>query len=540
VNRISKILNFRLSALAACLLFLLTGCALVSLLGIQNDESLFANGIFKPYAVAYKYPWGHAGLPVMLMSYLGALKSWIYRPIFQQFGIGVWTMRLPMLLAGAATVWLFYVLLRRVAGLRAALFGCGLLATDSLYLVTTCFDWGPVALQHLLILSGMLLLVGFYQRRSHSRLAWGCFLLGLAMWDKALAAWMLGGISLALVLVFPKQIVRILTFRRVAIAVLAFAFGALPLIVYNIEKPMATFRDNAAWDTSELASKGRLLAATIDGSGLFGWLNMEGWQTQNPHLPHSALEVASARISALAGHPRHSLLLYAFVAALLLVPFARGDALRAILFALLAMAIAWAQMALTANAGGSVHHAILLWPLPQMIIAISFAAASRRLHAAGIGVLALVGVVLMVSGLLVTNEYRVLIVRNGGSPNWTDAIFRLADYIKGVPADNVFCMDWGMMDSLRLLSSGKLPLRVGTDPINKPWLDDADRQYLARTIGDPGQVFINHTRNFEFFPGVNDKLVEYAARAGYRREVMAVIADSHGRPVYEVYRFAGQ
>jgi hypothetical protein len=175
-----------------------------------------------------------------------------------------------------------------------------------------------------------------------------------------------------------------------------------------------------------------------------------------------------------------------------------------------------------------------------MIIAISFAAASRRLHAAGIGVLALVGVVLMVSGLLVTNEYRVLIVRNGGSPNWTDAIFRLADYIKGVPADNVFCMDWGMMDSLRLLSTGKLPLRVGTDPINKSSLDDADRQYLARTIGDPGQVFINHTRNFEFFPGVNDKLVEYAARAGYRREVMAVIADSHGRPVYEVYRFAGQ
>jgi 4-amino-4-deoxy-L-arabinose transferase-like glycosyltransferase len=540
VNKISKILNFRLSALAACLLFLLTGCAFVSLLGIQNDESLFANGIFKPYAVAYKYPWGRAGLPVMLMSYLGALKSWIYRPIFQQLGIGVWTMRLPMLLTGAATVWLFYLLLRRVAGLRAALFGCGLLATDSLYLVTTCFDWGPVALQHLLILSGMLLLVGFYQQRSQSRLAWGCFLLGLAMWDKALAAWMLGGISLALMLVFPKQIVRIVTLRRVAIAVLAFALGALPLIVYNIEKPLATFRGNASWDTTELAQKGRLLAATVDGGGLFGWLNMEGWQTKNPHLPHGALEAASARISALAGHPRHSLLLYAFVLALLLVPLARGHALRAILFALLAMAIGWAQMAVTANAGGSVHHAILLWPLPQMIIAISFAATSRRLHAAGIGALALVLAVLMASGLLVTNEYRVLIVRNGGSPNWTDAIFRLADYLKGVPASNVFCMDWGMMDSLRLLSSGKLPLRVGTDPINKPWLDDADRQYLARTIGDPGQVFINHIRNFEFFPGVNDKLVEYAARAGYRREVMAVIADSHGRPVYEVYRFAGQ
>jgi 4-amino-4-deoxy-L-arabinose transferase-like glycosyltransferase len=540
VIRLTRNLNFRFSALAACLLFFLTGSAFVSRLGIQNDEALFANGIFKPYAVAYKYPWGHAGLPVMLMSYLGTLKSWIYRPIFQELGTGVWTMRLPMLFAGAATVWLFFLLLRRVAGLRAALFGCGLLATDSLYLVTTCFDWGPVALQHLLILSGMLLLLGFYQRRSHSRLAWGCFLLGLAMWDKALAVWMLGGISLALILVFPKQIIRATTLRRVAIAVLAFALGALPLIVYNIQKPLATFRGNASWDTTELATKGRLLAATVDGSGLFGWLNMEGWQTHNPHLPHGTFETAGAEISALARNSRHSLSLYAFVLALLLVPLARGHALRAILFALLAMAIAWAQMAVTAGAGGSVHHAILLWPLPQMIVAISFAAASRRLHAVGIPSLALVLAVLMVSGLLVTNEYRVLIVRNGGSPNWTDAIFRLNGYLKGVPADNVFCMDWGIMDSLRLLSSGKLPLRVGTDPINKASLDDADRQYLAQTIGAPAQLFINHTRNFEFFPGVNDKLVDYAAAAGYRREVMAVISDSHGRPVYEVYRFVGQ
>jgi hypothetical protein len=232
-------------------------------------------------------------------------------------------------------------------------------------------------------------------------------------------------------------------------------------------------------------------------------------------------------------------LLYAFVLALLLAPLARGHALRAILFALLAMAIAWAQMAVTAGAGGSVHHAILLWPHPQVIIAISFAAASRHLRAAGIPALAVVLALLMVSGLLVTNEYRALIVRNGGSSNWTDAIFPLAGYLKRVPADNVFCMDWGMMDSLRLLSSGKLPLRVGTDPINKPSLDDADRQYLAQTLSAPGQLFINHTKNFEFFPGINDKLVVYAANAGYRRDVMAVISDSHGRPVYEVYRFVG-
>ena len=166
MNRLTRILNFRLPALAACLLFFVTGSTFVSHLGIQNDEALFANGIFKPYAVAYTFPLGRSNLPLMLMTYLGTLKSWIYRPVFQLFGTSVSALRLPMLLAGAASVWLFYQLLRRVAGVRAALFGCGLLATDSLYLLTTCFDWGPVALQHLLLAGGMLLVLKFFQDRS--------------------------------------------------------------------------------------------------------------------------------------------------------------------------------------------------------------------------------------------------------------------------------------------------------------------------------------------------------------------------------------
>ena len=94
-----------------------------------------------------------------------------------------------------------------------------------------------------------------------------------------------------------------------------------------------------------------------------------------------------------------------------------------------------------------------------------------------------------------------------------------------------------MMDSLRLLSRGTLPLRVGTDPISKPALNDVDHEFLSKAITGAGNVFINHTKDFEFFSGVNDKLVRYAGDAGYRREIMAVLPDSNGRPVYEVYRF---
>jgi len=351
---------------------------------------------------------------------------------------------------------------------------------------------------------------------------------------------MLAGIGVAGILTFRRQILGVTTIRRIATGALAFALGALPLIIYNVDEGLATFRSNMTRDTSNIPGKARQLMNTANGQGLFGWMVNEDWQAPVPHQPEGGLQQkASAKISSLAGHPRHNLMLYAFGLALLLAPLARGNALRTILFALIAMAVAWAQMAVTANAGGSVHHAILLWPFPEMVIAVSFAAASRRLGRAGIPSVAAVLVVLMASGALVTNEYYALMLRNGGSQNWTDAIFTLSNYMKGVSSKGIYCADWGIMDSLRLLNRGKLPLNVGTDPITKPELSQGDRDYLKRVISEPGHVFIAHTKDYEFFQGVNAKLLNYAADAGYARQTMAVIPDGWGRPVYEVYHFVG-
>jgi hypothetical protein len=537
VNRLSTNLKYHVCALAACGLFFASGMIFLPHLGLQNDEAIFADALFEPKAITYLVKLGHSRFPLMLMTYLGTLKSWIYRPLFNWLGTGIWVIRFPMLLAGTASIYLFYLFLFRVAGRRAALFGCSLLAVDSIYLLTACFDWGPVALQHLLLAGGSLLLVGFYQTGSHRQLGWGWALLGLAMWDKALAIWMLAGMGVATAVVLNKKLLGVMTPRRVAISVICFCLGALPLLIYNVNNHWATFRGNATWDTHDIPGKARLLAATADGHALFGWLVNEDWQTDKPHAPRSALTGISAGISSLAQSPRHNLMLYAFVLALLLTPLARGGALKAILWALLAMAIAWVQMVLTANAGGSSHHAILLWPLPEMVIAISFAAASRRLGRAGVPVLTGVLVLLMISSLLVTNEYYWRMRRNGGAMNWTDAVFPLSDYMRTVRASNIFSVDWGIMDNLRMLNRGKLALRVGTDPISKPQFTDDDRDFLAKMIGEPDHLFINHTKNFEFFTGVNAKLVKYAEGAGYRRKVEAVIPDSNWRPVYEVYRF---
>ncbi len=474
----------------------------------------------------------------MLMSYLGTLKAYLYKPIFRAFGTGVYAFRVPALLIGTSSVFLLYLLLRRVSGERAALIGCGLLAADSTYLLTVCFDWGPVALQHFLLIGGTLLLVRFYQTQELRSLAGGFLLFGLAMWDKALAIWVLGGLGLAAALTFPRQILAVATRRRVAVAFLAFTLGALPLLIYNVDHHWVTFRGNFRRDFSALGPKAIFLADTAGGAGLFGWMMFDNWQTPKPQEPATAIQRASVRISTWAGNPRHHLLLYCFALALLLTPLARGNELRAILFALIALAVGWLQMAITAGTGASVHHTVLLWPLPQVIVAIALAAASRRLGRAGIPAVAAVTAAAILSGVLVTHEYFQQAFRYGGGQSWSDAIFALSDYLKKTPAKTIFCMDWGMLDSLRLLEKGKLPIAMGSDPVSQPEAPSpAQREVVQHMVSDPENLFLAHTKAYEFFPGAHPKLLQIASEAGFDPQPVTTISDRYGREVYLVYRF---
>jgi len=538
--RLQAKIRERIGAAAAIAFFVLSGMAFIGSLGIEADEALPAGPLYRPKSWYYAWHFGHARIPLMHMSYLGTLKTWIWRPIFEHWGTGVWPLRFPAVLLGAASIWIFYRFLRAIVGARAAMIGCIILAADSQYLLTTTFDWGPVALQHLLIGAGVLALVKFRGSGKSLWLAAGFFLFGLAVWDKMLAVWMLSGLAIAALATVPRQILAAWSWRRLAIAALAFFAGALPVVVSGIDDNFAALRENAGRTLDELPKKVTILQRTVDGSVLFGYMFAEDEQTPAPRAAANRAERLSEEVSERFGHPRSSLQLYACLLALLLAPLARGKDLRAILFALVAMAVAWIQMATTRDAGGSVHHTILLWPLPAMIEAVSFAAASRRLGRAGIPAVAAILALLVASDVLVTNEYFRASVRNGGSRTWSDAIFPLSMDLMATRPAAVYCADWNILESLRLLDRGALPLLNGMDPAAAPDISPADRQYLLDRIARPDAVWVTHLPDFEFFPTVRPQLDRFAASAGFEHRLLQVIRDTHGRPTFEVYRFQKQ
>jgi Dolichyl-phosphate-mannose-protein mannosyltransferase len=519
------------AALLATFFFILSGQPFIGLLGIQNDEALFAGPIYEPLEALYAWPLPHhRQIPIMLMSYLGCLKTLIFTPIFKLFGNGAYAVREPALIFGAASVWLFFLLLRRVAGDRESIVGCWLLAADSLYLLTTCYDWGPVALQHLLTVAGAFFLVRFYQTNSNVSLALGFLSFGFALWDKALALWMLSGFGIAGILTFPRQILAVTNLRRILISITALGLGAAPLISYNLHAPLATIRENTAIDTGALITKFHLLTGTAQGRMLLGFWNAPDETTPAPHQPRDVMQKTSARLSSLAGHPSSDWLPAAFVAAVIVAPFAGLHTLRVVAFFLVAMAVAWFQMALNSHTGGTVHHAILLWPWPEAVVAISFAGVSRRLGRFGAPALAATTVLVVTSSLLVTNEYYAKMVRNGGSPTWTTAVFPLAESLKDSGASFAFCTDWGILESVGLLNAWRPVMRNGI-------LGEDESVALAHMVSDPSHIILAHTRAAEQFRGVNEGVIERAQKLGYTKQTIRIVGDGFGRDVFEVYRF---
>ncbi len=524
-------------AISLCLIFVLQGLALIPYVGIQNDEALFGAAIFQPVGIEYKARiLGHM-VPTMVMTYIGALKAWIYTAVFAVWPPSPFSLRVPVVVIGGITIWLFFLLLRDTAGRRAALAGAALLAFDTTFLLTTTFDWGPVAFQHLLLMAGVFLLVRFHKSGKLVWLGAGFFCLGMGLWDKALFVWMLGGLGVAALIVFPREVYSRLTWRNLGLAVACFLIGCWPLVGYNKAERLKTFRGNARYSAVGVGDKLSLVRWCLEGSSLFGYIVREE-PAPAPGRPASTLEAWSVALNDVTDEPQSALTGIAFVLALALLPWLwTTPARKPMLFALVFMLVTWVQMAFTQEAGGSPHHVVLLWPFPHMLIAVAFAQASGALRRAAVPALAAVIAIVCGSSFLVTNRHLAQLVQRGSGPLWTDAIYPLAEYMSTVHPQRVYVMDWGMFDGLRILDRGRLPLMVGSDQVAKESMDDNDRRMLGEILSARDAVFVGHTEGNEILNGVSAKMRGAAERAGYRKQVLKVIGDRNGRPMFEVYRW---
>ena len=146
------------------------------------------------------------------------------------------------------------------------------------------------------------------------------FLLGLAMWNKAIFAWALAGLAAGVLTVYPREIWRGLRRWQVVAGTLgAFAAGAFLLISYNVRKPMNTFRGNTRIAIANIGSKAHHVELAANGSGLFGYITGEEWMDK-PKPAAGMLAQWGGALRDRIGEHRKTLGVYAFGLVLLLAP----------------------------------------------------------------------------------------------------------------------------------------------------------------------------------------------------------------------------
>ena len=469
-------------ALGLAVLFLAAGAYHIDRPGLQADEALFAHGVWERGVVELFTRVFGLRIALMQMPYLGAMKSILYQPIFAWLGASAAVVRLPMVLAGAGTVALTFLLLWRLRGEGAAWIGGALLAADPTFLFTTRCDWGPVALERLFAVGGVLLF-------AQGRLGWGAFLFGLALWNKTTFVWTLMGLAAGMMVAYRSR----LRVRPAALgfALLCFAIGAYPWIRYNVRSHGGTAKVAAHFDASDLGGKLRLLHTSLRGEALYGYLvrdrDVRPW-------------------------PRATITAWLLMAAVIAAAVYR-DLLA--LFFITVMASAWLAMAFTDGGGASAHHVVLLWPWPHCIIAL--AAARQRIFLP----VAMAGV-LMGAGVIV--RHYALLDRFGADPPWSDAIYPLVARVEAEQPRGVFGTDWGILDQTLLLTQGAMPLEVAFRRHQPP-------EFFA---GRRGWIFAGHVDTREAFQGVNEM---WRKVPGFRRVGIAFIRDGQGFPIFELFRF---
>jgi 4-amino-4-deoxy-L-arabinose transferase-like glycosyltransferase len=497
------------AVLLALQLFFLTGP------GIEEDEALFVGPFVDKAPSLYEWHLGHFRIPVMTMDYIGALKSWLYWPIFRIWSPGVWPMRLPVCLLSVITLLLFADVVRRAAGSRVALAAAVFLATDAVFILINVFDMTVCLL--FLGTVGFLNLLQRFEESGKQRYLGATFLLaGLALWYKAIFIFPLAAMLLALAVAYPSQTWRSVTLRNAVAAAISVAVGTAPLIAFNWERRGATVQASGALPTVPALEKLVMLQHTLDGRAFEHYMFRSTFAEKIPLIgaPIGELVIRWYRESHFGPG---SALLPALVLALVALPFLRRSAVfPALLFSWVAMAAAYGAMFVFRDAGAGPHHTVLLYPAPHFIVAASAAAlAERYLRGRRNAVFLAFCVVLVASNLWLLGHYAYAARSNGFSAYWSDGVERLADVLdhQNLP---VALLDWGIHNGVQIHSHDAV---VFADP--------APRENVLYVTHCDGYV-IDESRTAQF----QTQLAASALRMTANR----VVADKKGHLVYCLFQ----
>ena len=506
-----------LCASATCLIALALTTWRLHLPGLYYDELLFVNAALDGPTKDF-IRLRIAGVPILLMDYVGALKAWIYAPIFAVFPVGPWSVRLPAILFALGGTLMTFKAMWLWFDRRTAFITLALVVFDPAILTQSRLDWGPNALMFLLR-GALLLCLAQWTRTGSNLWAWGVFsCLGIGLFDKLSFLWIAGAAAVAFPLIH-SQTLRIWwrnSPRRamvwLSLTLLLLAGGALRAIQLTVTTDnTADFR----W-THRFGEAIDLLNLTLPGGGALDFVSGHGSRFASYLTPAILLCVGLSVIGVFA----------------LLKHQAKW--VRPWLFASVFGFVIALAFTFTRTATGP-HHAAVLSGVWQLALAAPLAALggdgkTRILGtvAAGLAIVTALCMLFVTAAAIKTMSVEIK------NPNWDPANWALGRHVAAHPERRFVFVDWGMGTQAIAASHARLRGPGTSDRWPSFTTLNKAREIVQREAASGTCYYAVRLPSFEAMEGNGQNLQIALAEAGLSVEPVLTLADIRGRPMIQV------
>lgn len=432
--------------------------------------------------------WGHRA-PLMVLQYVGPLKTYSLAVWFMVLGDTVVSLRLFGVMIGSIYLFLTYLIALKFLSRGVAIVTVCLLALDPSFVLSRVFDWGPLAIQDVLKLIVLFICLDFLQNsgsRGSSR--WKLFLLGflsaLLIWDKLNGWWWLAGMMVMIVFGAKEKLLK----KQSLVILWGFLIGILPVVVFVIKRPWFYRVSVESFQSFE-----RVALNYRDNYLLFELL--QNYLSSIPFKIGTYLQVVFG--SAI---PDYILfdgfsLVHGFGAVLVfcvlycLVFFKRLDPVIAYLGLVFGVVFLCILFTPQANA---VHHWLMLYPIPHMVVAVVVVSLYRSYRRT----------VILLGGLyLISAIYFYLVLFSGFAllrlkPYWDGAQLSLLTEILQTEHSGlrVVALDWGINLPVGFLSKGHIEVRD-----LQPFYLTQCQKLVKLRINEV--VFVRYIDEYSVFPG---------------------------------------
>ena len=416
----------KLPLLLAILLYTVFASFKLSTIPLGYDEALFCNaalGIDPDLFLFVKYK----GFPILLMDYIGALKAWLYMPIFKIFGVSVWTIRFPMVILTAGSLWFIHKIISDVWTSTIAGFMVLYLALDVAFLYFTKIDTGPNAIELLLKLAIIYQFLLFIRSNQFKHLAWLMLFTFLGVFNKLNFIWFINAFYAGVVIAYGKTLWTLFwsytTVRRVQFLLLT---GATYLVSIAYLLLLHHYFDifgqkigaeHGFWQPFQRLTS--LLTDVVGGSGIFvygyryGFSNWPNWLTQTQNIL------------------AYSFIGFTGLATFIIIRKKEINQQRFFLFSLIILLVLLAQIFVTERARYG-WHIFMVYPFFSYvgIYAIYFCIGQIKASTAtqkGLGILA---ATLLTVQLFAAQYQHIQTMRRQPFKNNSPTIYKLVDYVK--------------------------------------------------------------------------------------------------------------